>query len=157
MTKPFMSIQLRGMEMLKKTLERLPEKSRKKVSRRALKKSAQIVEARAKDLCPVDSGKLRNSIKTKVTVGTRGEKAVISAGDSDAWYAQLVEWGFQHTGHGMRGKRKPTKRGFVDGKAFMRNAAEQTFEDTIDVFEETIADVVSEEMEKMPKAGLGES
>lgn len=148
MTSDYLSMKLRGNEMLKEQLKRLSDKARRRVSRKALKESAAIVEAEAKSNCPIGSGALMGSIKTKVTVGTVREQAVISAGDAVAWYAHLVEFGFVHTGHGRRGQRKPTSRGVVEGKAFLRNAIESTFEETLDIFEETLAEVVLEELGK---------
>jgi len=53
---------------------------------RALVKVAYDMEAEAKKLCPVDMGRLRNSITTKIT----GNKIILGAGTK---YAPYVEFG----------------------------------------------------------------
>lgn len=156
MTDALLKIELNGLQAVKQMLEKLPEKTRRKVSKKALKKSGEIVADRARQLCPVASGALKASIKTRVSVGSRSEKSVISAGDNTAFYANMVEYGFRHTGHGKRGQRKMTSRGVVEGKAFMRNAMDQMFDKTIDVFSETVAEVVQEEMDSVAKTPGGE-
>lgn len=55
-----------------------------------VKRTAFQIEATAKQLCPVDTGFLRNSIATIYTIGAGEFAAEVKAGAS---YAQYVEYG----------------------------------------------------------------
>lgn len=61
----------------------------KDLARRALK-----VDAAAKQLCPVDTGRLRSSITWKLSVDARGLYALIG---SDVEYAIFQELGTRHS------------------------------------------------------------
>lgn len=146
MTSPFLSMKINGLNEVKEKLKSLPDKVRAKVSRRALNQAAKILEAEAKARCPKDSGALAASIRTRVSVSTKREQAKIIAGNETAWYAHLVEYGFMHTTRGPKNQRKPTSRGFVDGKAFLRNTAEAKFEPAVDQFEQVVVETVQKDV-----------
>lgn len=105
-------VHVKGLSELSKFLQQLPEKMRANVMRGALRAGAKEIEAQAKALVPVDSGRLRDSIRvtTKrmdggvmaiVRAGGRsGKKTVLQAksgrqfaGHAVAYYAQWVEFG----------------------------------------------------------------
>lgn len=150
MTEPFLSMKMRGLDELVRVLKEMPDKTRAKISRQALRQSAELMKQEVIARTPRKDGFLQASIRTKVQVGVNFERALIIAGDARAWYAHLMEYGFVHTGHGKKKKeRKPTSRGKVEGKAFLRGAAEAKFEPTVDLFEKTVGEVIEKEASKL--------
>jgi len=138
-----LEIGISGIDELKKELKQLAPAVRLKISRQALRKAGKQVLNDAKRLTPVDSGALRKSIKLNVKASRTKETASIVAGNNEAWYAHLVERGFMHTTRGKKGNRKPTARGFVDGKGYLRKALETNFENVIQTFVEAVKEAVN--------------
>ena len=64
--------------------------------REAAEEALAPVVAAAKSRVPVDSGKLRDSIHVEV----EGDRARIVAGNTEAWYGHLVEFGSAEGGKG---------------------------------------------------------
>lgn len=64
----------------------------------AVQTAADLVEARAKDLVPVDTGRLRNAIHVAYDIH-RGELvgAAVVAGNNKAFYGHIVEHGGANT------------------------------------------------------------
>ena len=103
-------VRVDGLEELKRELEALSSDMSRKVLRSATGAAAQVIRKAARDLVPVDSGKLRKAIYIKhmrelssstqqeyyisVRNGPR-ERRKIRAGGSgiDAWYWKMVEFG----------------------------------------------------------------
>ncbi|WIF95017.1 HK97-gp10 family putative phage morphogenesis protein [Caminicella sporogenes] len=88
-----MSIQ--GLDRLLRKLNALGGNS-KKALKRGISKAARLVQGDAKDLCQVDTGRLRNSIKSSVKE-ERGK--IIGKVGTNVEYAAYVEFGT-----GQRGK-----------------------------------------------------
>lgn len=105
-------VKVRGLAELNRFLQHLPAKMEANVLRGALREGARVVEAAAKANVPVDTGRLRDSIRVKamlrkgrviasVTAGGRsGKKKVLTsrsgrlrAGYEMAFYARWVEYG----------------------------------------------------------------
>lgn len=88
-------LQVKGLAELHKALQQVPEQLEKKVLRNALRAGANVMKKAAQDRVPVKSGALRKSIKVKTSArkGRYRLKATISAGDEDAYYAHMVEFG----------------------------------------------------------------
>lgn len=86
--------EVKGLAELHKELEKLPTKIEKNATRGALRAGAKVFRDRAKELAPVKTGTLRDSIKIK-TSARKGKaiKATVQAGSSDAYYAHMVEQG----------------------------------------------------------------
>jgi HK97 gp10 family phage protein len=63
----------------------------------ALETAADLVEARAKDRVPVDTGRLRDAIHTAYSVEKGRILAWVVAGNNEAWYGHIVEHGGAHT------------------------------------------------------------
>lgn len=83
-----------GVDRWRRQLERLPEAYRVEIDK-TLEKSGQDMARAARALVPVDSGKLRGSIKVELE-GARdglGRAVKVSAGDDAAFYAIMVEHG----------------------------------------------------------------
>ena len=70
-------------------MARLTRTGRKKVEQKLLKKGLQV-ERYAKQFCPVDSGRLRSSITTKLD--QRGKTPIVRIG-TDVEYAPFIEFG----------------------------------------------------------------
>jgi HK97 gp10 family phage protein len=155
MTSPFMTIKITGIKAVRDALDGLPGNMTVAISRKALKESADIVREEILARVPVDSGALRDSIKVRRARGNPNQ-AQVTAGSAEAWYAHLVEYGFNHTGHGPKRKRKRTSRGFVEGKSFMRGATEEKFEQVVDTFESTVVEQVAKAVDKANHQGAAE-
>ena len=82
-----------GLSELDKLLKELPAKIEGNIMRGAMRAGAKVMEARAKELVPVKSGQLRDSIKVS-TKSRRGRvSATVRAGGKKAFYAHMVEFG----------------------------------------------------------------
>ena len=88
-------------------------------AKRVFMRAAMQLVNEAKDIVPVDTGRLRDAIfaaygdprKPNVIVGVNYKKAP---------HAHLIEYGHIQTGHGGKGKGRGIK--FIPGSAFMRRA-----------------------------------
>lgn len=86
-------IAVSGLADLKKALEQLPAKIEANIMRGAMRAGSKVLADKAKAQAPVDSGDLQRSIKVS-TRSRRGEiKATVRAGDKQAYYAHMVEFG----------------------------------------------------------------
>lgn len=82
-----------GLSELDRLLKELPAKIEGNIMRGAVRAGAKVMEARAKELVPVDDGDLRDSIKVS-TKSKRGRvSATVRAGGKKAFYAHMVEFG----------------------------------------------------------------
>ena len=82
-----------GLFELDKLLKELPAKVERNILRGAMRAGAKVFADRAKELVPVKSGQLRDSIKVS-TRSKRGRvSATVSAGGKKAFYAHMVEFG----------------------------------------------------------------
>lgn len=154
MADPFLSMKITGLEQVKAELAKLAPEVRAKVARKALKESSKALEDEVRNNAPVDSGRLKQSVRTRVSVTPGRESARVLVGGDLAWYAHLVEYGFTHTSHGKKANRKPTSRGAVEGKAFMRKAAERLFEPTVAAFEAAVKEAVERVIRKQAAEAL---
>ena len=88
------SIEIRGIESLLKRLEEVADYEKMK---RVVSKATQIVNRRVKQLCPSESGHLRNSIK--MTVADFGGN-IVGIVSTSCEYAGYVEFGTGIRGDG---------------------------------------------------------
>lgn len=88
-------VQVSGLAELKKQLESLPAKIEGNVMRGGLRAGAAVFRDAARNAAPQDSGALRKSIRvtTRRKRGSGWINVDIKAGDKDAWYAHLIEFG----------------------------------------------------------------
>lgn len=93
--------------------------------RDASMKSAFLIEGRAKQLSPVDTGRLRASIATSLGVANRGITSIVS---TNVFYAIFVHEG--------------TRR--MKGRPFMKQAAEQKTGEIGRLYEAEIAKAMQE-------------
>lgn len=88
-------IQVKGLAELHKVLQNLPEQLEKKVLRNALRAGANEFKKAAQAQVPIKSGALRKSIRVKTSArkGRWRLKATVTAGNAEAFYAHMVEFG----------------------------------------------------------------
>ena len=82
-------IEVLNLDRLTKKLERLSKVDLEE----PMKKSAYLVENNAKRFAPVDTGRLRNEIKNRVTRSRDSIEAKIGHFDPMLEYAPFLEWG----------------------------------------------------------------
>lgn len=86
--------------------------------------AAEIVAAKARQLAPVDSGALRDSIRAARSKFADGG-AVVLAGSQEAFYPHMIEYGTSH----------------APAKPFLRPALEASASQIKDLIESAIAEV----------------
>lgn len=91
-----LEFQVHGLAELKKQLDTLPAKIEGNVMRGALRAGANVLKKEAQSRVPVKTGALHKSIR--VSFARRSQKygwlrAHVKAGNKDAWYAHLIEYG----------------------------------------------------------------
>ena len=103
MAMPYIDISLLGDKALQRKLNRLPQKIQKKVMRQALREGARPILAAAKTNAPVDTGRMKASLKLRshkarrgnfgveVRTGTRTELGIPEGATS--YYPYSVEFG----------------------------------------------------------------
>ena len=139
------TIEIKGLEAVNYQLMELSEDLRKKAIRTAALSIAQKIKGDALARVPRRFGFLAASLRARVSSKKENIKAEVIAGNARAWYAHLIEWGYQPRpkigGKDAWGRERKTKRsrqvtkgGYVEGKAFLRKAAEQNFENVINEF-----------------------
>lgn len=143
-------LHIKGLAELHKALQRLPEELEKKVLRNALGAGARVMKSAAQDRVPVDSGALRKSIRvaTSARKGRWRLKANIVAGNKEAFYAHMVEFGSAK--HMIRvGKakkalffggvmREQVEHPGADPHPFMRPALDASSEAAVQAFAEHV-------------------
>lgn len=90
-----LKVEINGAESIVKNLQQIKNEDRLV---NAIKKACEVVKGRAKLRCPVDEGRLRNSIDT-LSVKTEGNKVTGRVGTS-VEYAAFVEFGTGSKGSG---------------------------------------------------------
>jgi len=141
---------LNGAEEIKAMLKKLPEKLGKKIERKAMVIAGKEVHEEVLRRVPVKSGHLKASIKYKVRKKGHQYIGSITVGGKDAWHARFIEYGFVHTGHKIKGKAgKPTSRGHVPGRKFMRGAIASKAQSVVDIFTDTLKEFAEKEITKI--------
>jgi HK97 gp10 family phage protein len=86
-------ITVEGLAALEQALTQLPEKIERNVIRGALRAGSKVFLQEARRRVPIKTGALRKSIRISVRRTRSGLVAYTKAGDKEAFYAQLVEFG----------------------------------------------------------------
>lgn len=89
------SITVTGIEELKAAINALPQATGKAVIRRILKKHAQTIAARARQLVPVKSGRLARSLRVTIVPGETASEIAAFVG-TRVFYGRFQEFGTQH-------------------------------------------------------------
>ena len=167
-------VSISGLDELQKQLEEFPTKIEKNIMRGAIRAGLKPIMEQAKELCPPDkSGALRKSIRIKFRNRSQQYgwiRGVITAGNFDAWYAHIIEFGSGsfYEGTGTKSKRAPyeikprgAKSLFFAGLmreqiihpgvhpvGFMRKAVDQKTAEGLDAFKEYVASRIQKEFDK---------
>jgi HK97 gp10 family phage protein len=94
---------IEGLAELDRMLKELPAKLEGTVVRGGLRAGATVLQKAARELAPVRTGKLRESIKVSTGIRNGRVYARVRAGGKDAYYAHMVEFGT--AAHVIQGKR----------------------------------------------------
>lgn len=86
-------VKIEGLSDLQKMLDELPAKIEANIMRGALRQGANIFRDRARAAAPVNSGKLKKSIKVKASLKKGKAISQVVAGGGDVWYAKFIEFG----------------------------------------------------------------
>lgn len=121
-------VDVKGLAELQRALMAAPGKVRGNVQRKGLRKGIKIAQERAKQLVPVDSGKLKRQLKVRAAPRKRGRIGVriVAEADSrksrkdDAFYGSFVEFGH------FIGSRKLQNRVWVPPNPFLRRSFKQS-------------------------------
>lgn len=130
-----------GLSELDRLLKELPAKIEGNIMRGAVRAGAKVMEARAKELVPVDDGDLRDSIKVRAKSKRGQVSATVRAGGKKAFYAHMVEFGTAR--HFIKPKKRKSlffagiAREVVDHpgtspKPFMRPALDNSQREAVD-------------------------
>ena len=84
---------IEGLEALYKQMQELPLKVEKNIMRGALQAGQEVFLERARELVPVKSEDLRNSLRIETSENAGEIAATLIAGDEKAYYAHIVEGG----------------------------------------------------------------
>lgn len=125
-------ISVQGLAALEKALETLPEKMERNIVRSALRAGLKHVLQEAQARVPVKSGALRDSIKLSAKSQNKMQDglptAQVRAGNKQAFYAHMVEFGTQgHTIASKSGKPLFVNEGRPVYKVEHPGAAERPF------------------------------
>lgn len=142
---------LKGVEQLVRRLDKMPEKMRKSIERKALRKGLKEMESVAEGLAPVGPPKPENEAKIKDSfqVKTRTKKGqVLGHLKNKAPHAHLQEFGWFLT-KGPRGGNqkiiKPVGQPYEDGpKPFIRPALDEKGEEIQGLMVEKAAELLRE-------------
>jgi HK97 gp10 family phage protein len=101
--------QITGLDELYRQLQALPTRIEKNIMVGAMRAGQNVFKARAQARVPIKSGALRKSIKVKTSSRFGKAKAVLSAGNNQAWYAHIIEFGSGsfYAGQGSKSLRAP--------------------------------------------------
>lgn len=89
-------LKITGLAELDRALQDLPAKIERSVLRGGLRAGAKVIEAAARARVPAKSGALRESIRVSMRVRRGRVAARIIAGNKQAFYAHMVEFGTAH-------------------------------------------------------------
>ena len=166
-------VSISGLDELQKQLEEFPAKIEKNIMRGAIRAGLKPIVEEAKALCPTKTGALRKSIRIKFRNRSQQYgwiRGVITAGNFDAWYAHIIEFGSGsfYEGTGSKSKKAPyeikprgAKSLFFAGLmreqivhpgihpvAFMRKAVDRKTQEGLDAFKAYVAERIQKEFDK---------
>lgn len=88
-----MTFEITGLAELHKALQELPAKIEGNIMRGAMRAGQKVILDAAKAKAPVKSGALRDSLRIKTRSKNGEVSATLVAGNKDAYYAHMVEFG----------------------------------------------------------------
>lgn len=163
------SVKIEGLSEMDKQLKKLSGAVEGKIVRAGLSAASRVVRDAAKDLAPTDSGALKKSIKVSSRLNRRAGwiNTKITAGNKEAYYAHMIEFGTgsYYSGTGTKSKRSPYKikagkKGFVGfggvyrksfthpgirPKPFMRPAFDRNIDKALKAFSDRVRKRIDKE------------
>jgi len=137
------SIELVGAKELERILLSLDAKVARKLSSKALRAGAKVIQAEAVNLAPVKSGALRNAIKVRAGKNKKGFRSIrVAIGEKwftgDQFYAAFIEMGWKHGSRKLGNKRKQ-----IPGLHFMEKAAHNKMNEAVAVVTDTLKELAN--------------
>lgn len=121
---PEIRVEIKNLQQIRTAFARFPETIAPYL-RKASMKSAFLIERRAKELSPVDTGRMRGSIATSLGVLNKGISSVVQ---TNVFYAVWVHEG--------------TRR--LRGRPFMKQAAEQNRQNIQNIYDDEVKNAMQE-------------
>lgn len=148
-------VALAGMKEAQAALRDFHPTLQKKLERKATRKAAKVVELRAKDYAPFDTGDLEEAIKVRSIKRSRnkvGASAVVGDGwyKGDQFYASFIEFGAP--GHKTFGRGESP----LEPQPFMRPAAEDSKDEVRQVYLATLRQIIAETKVKRSQGLINE-
>ncbi|MFB3788470.1 MAG: HK97-gp10 family putative phage morphogenesis protein [bacterium] len=143
-----LNIEMRGWREIQASFAQLGKAGRlKNVHRKALYAGGVVIRARARELCPVKTGRLRKAIQVKRHRGTP-ETTHVSVGIDyrKVRYGHLVEFGSPG-----RETKSGKSTGPMPAQPFMRPAFEATKEEVTNAIQNKTIEAVYEEVRRLRK------
>lgn len=135
------TVELTGLKDIERQLEELAPKLAKRALKKALQAGIEEIGNEVMARTPVDTGLLRESVGTAITMSSDGQAGLAKVGFGKQDYiARFIEFGHRIVGH------KPNKKDtgkHVPAKPFIRNAFDTTKDKAVEVF----TDVIKAELE----------
>ena len=130
------AVSLRGFAEFEKKLRALPGKVARKVVRQALREGAKIIQAEAKARVPVDSGKLKKSIKVRAAKSRKKGTAavVVQTGQGDfkgeTFYGAFLEYGHKLGARRSSATTKDLRKQAADLRQYRKTTGDKRWEST---------------------------
>ena len=115
-------------------LSRLDSSRYERWAPKAIKTLTGEVYKRAKELCPVDTGRLRRSFEMSTQLGADGYTGTVS---NPVYYASYVEYGHKTANH----------TGWVEGQHFLEKAVTRVESHKTDILTADLQKFLDEELE----------
>lgn len=96
----FASVNVKGMEEIKKALQELPNAIQKNVVYGAVRSGSSVIAKEAKSNVPVKTGQLKESIKVVKRRATKDNEvyySIVPHRKKGGWYGHFVEFGTSHS------------------------------------------------------------
>lgn len=149
--------EVHGLAALDKALKEFPAKLEGNVLRGAMRAGVRVFRDLARANVPVQSGKLRKSIRIKTSLRNGKASATLVAGNKDAFYAHMVEFGTARHWIKPRKRRSLLVAGMLKEtvdhpggapKPFMRPAFDEGVPAAIEAAKDYIAQRIEKELAK---------
>ena len=150
------TIQISGLDQLSSLLGQLPAKMEANILRGALRAGMNVIRDEARRYVPVDSGELRKSIRVSARIKGGKVYATLKAGNREAFYAHMIEFGHfvRNPGEALKGGRRSraaqramlraSGAQFVSARPFLRPALDSKSSESV----VAVADYIRGRLEK---------
>lgn len=150
--------EVHGLQELEQALQELPLRIEKNLLRRALRQGGNVFLNEARARVPVQTGKLKRSIRVRTdNVKNGGVRVQVSA---RAWYAHMIEFGTKAHQIKARGKGvlafdgrfvKSAQHPGAKAKPFMRPAFDGKQREAVEAFRAAASEELIKEVFNLPK------